>query len=104
MPSPHDSPNRDRFGWLAGGERECSVLLQITFTAASRSTGGTSKKKATFQVLPAILAFSILFALIFGLSIVSADINCGIKIATGIDLAGPFQSWLGLPSTALYCE
>ena len=56
----------------------------------------TPKKKASIAWGPTILAFSVIFALIFGLALVSDDINSGLKMITGINLAGPF--------TANYCD
>ena len=56
----------------------------------------TPKKKASIAWGPTILAFSVIFALIFGLALVSEDINSGLKMITGINLAGPF--------TANYCD
>ena len=56
----------------------------------------TPKKKASIAWGPTILAFSVIFALIFGLALVSEDINSGLKMITGINLPGPF--------TANYCE
>ena len=56
----------------------------------------TPKKKASIAWGPTILAFSVLSALIFGLALVSEDINSGLKMITGINLAGPF--------TANYCD
>ena len=56
----------------------------------------TPKKKASIAWGPTILAFSVIFALIFGLALVSEDINSGLRMITGINLAGPF--------TANYCD
>jgi uncharacterized membrane protein YvbJ len=52
----------------------------------------TPKKKASIAWGPTILAFSVLLALIFGLALVSEDINSGLKDFTGINLAGPFNA------------
>ncbi|MEN8902692.1 MAG: hypothetical protein ABF312_01745 [Candidatus Nanopelagicales bacterium] len=52
----------------------------------------TPKKKASIAWGPTILAFSVIFALIFGLALVSEDINSGLKMITGINLAGPFTA------------
>ena len=52
----------------------------------------TPKKKASIAWGPTILAFSVIFALIFGLALVSEDINSGLKDFTGINLASPFKA------------
>jgi hypothetical protein len=52
----------------------------------------TPKKKVSIAWGPTILAFSVLSALIFGLALVSEDINSGLKDFTGINLAGPFKA------------
>jgi uncharacterized membrane protein YvbJ len=52
----------------------------------------TPKKKASIAWGPTILTFSVFFALIFGLALVSEDINSGLKDFTGINLASPFKA------------
>jgi len=61
----------------------------------------TPKKKVTFQVLPVIIVFAVIIALIFGLALVSEDFNCGVKGVFGIDLAGLLDA---SKSAAYYCK
>ena len=78
---------------------KCGAVLfnsKATVQPEADTLKETPKKKASIAWGPTILAFSVIFALIFGLALVSEDINSGLKMITGINLAGPF--------TANYCD